>query len=95
MLRKASKEQKKQFLERFINRQDEHDDNVNDLRKLAIYEAELGISKIIDGNNNIKLQPQSSYIRKLQHDIVNRSNLNSRSIGKEPNRRVIISKKKI
>ena len=95
VIRKASKEQIKQFLERFLNRQDEHHDNVNDIRKLAIYEAELGISKIIDGNNNIKLQPQSSYIRKLQHDIVNRSNLNSRSIGKEPNRRVIISKKKI
>ena len=82
-------------MERFINRQDEQVDKVNDLRKLAIYEAELGISKIIDGNEKIKLQPQSSYIRKLQHDIINRSNLSSRSVGKEPNRRVIISKKKI
>ncbi|MFL2665232.1 MAG: R3H domain-containing nucleic acid-binding protein [Dehalococcoidia bacterium] len=95
VLRKASREQMKQFLERFINRQVDQNEKTNDIRKMAIYEAELAISKIIDGDKKIKLHPQSSNIRKIQHDIISRSNLNSRSIGKEPNRRVIISKNKI
>ncbi|MBA31025.1 MAG: hypothetical protein CL748_00640 [Chloroflexi bacterium] len=95
VLRKASKEQMKQFLERFMNSRDYQQEKTNDSKKMAIYEAEVGISKIINGNEKIKLHPQSANIRKMQHDIVSRSNLSSRSVGKEPNRRVIISKNKI
>jgi len=40
------------------------------------------------------VSPQSSYIRRLQHLIAQRSDLSSHSLGKDPNRRVRIYKEK-
>lgn len=38
----------------------------------------------------ILLTPQDSYIRKKQHELINKYNLNSKSVGIEPMRRVVI-----
>jgi predicted RNA-binding protein Jag len=38
----------------------------------------------------VELTPQSAYIRRLQHELAQRFNLNSTSRGKEPQRRVRI-----
>jgi len=38
----------------------------------------------------IELAPQNAYVRKLQHELVERANLSSRSTGNEPYRRVQI-----
>jgi hypothetical protein len=38
----------------------------------------------------VELSPQRAYIRRLQHEIAQRYNLSSRSLGREPERRVRI-----
>ncbi len=57
----------------------------------AMEEVESAIGQVMDGaSNSVELSPQSSYIRRLQHQMVERYNLNSESTGKEPRRRLRI-----
>jgi len=58
----------------------------------ALSEAETAIKQLNSGIEAIELSPQSAYIRRLQHLIAERNTLTSQSYGKEPNRRVKISK---
>lgn len=75
----------KQFLESaYIN------DRKGDAISLALKEAEDAINQVVKGKEKVELLPQSAYIRRLQHLIAERSQLASRSRGKEPQRRVEI-----
>lgn len=65
-------------------------DNYRDETELALDEAKAAVAKILEGADNIELQPQSSKIRKLQHEFVEQYNLKSESIGEEPERRLRI-----
>ncbi|HKS70292.1 MAG TPA: R3H domain-containing nucleic acid-binding protein, partial [Ktedonobacterales bacterium] len=57
----------------------------------AMEEAEQAIHEMLNsGGDRAELLPQNSYVRRLQHQIAGRYNLESRSIGKEPDRRVQI-----
>lgn len=56
----------------------------------AMFEAETAIHDIMDGADSVELQPQSSRVRRLQHELAERYNLISRSRGREPNRHVEI-----
>jgi predicted RNA-binding protein Jag len=38
----------------------------------------------------VELSPQNAYVRRLQHQLVERHELTARSSGKEPNRRLRI-----
>jgi hypothetical protein len=60
----------------------------------AIDEAEEAVAQVNEGQEAIELSPQSSYIRRLQHLIAQRSDLSSHSYGKDPNRRVRIYKER-
>jgi stage III sporulation protein SpoIIIAA len=60
--------------------------------KLALSEAEEAVIKVKSGHQAVELSPQSAYIRRLQHLIAERNDLSSRSLGKEPQRRVRIYK---
>jgi stage III sporulation protein SpoIIIAA len=60
----------------------------------ALYETEEAITQIMDGGPSMELQPQSTYIRRLQHQLAERYNLTSRSTGEDPNRRVEISRRR-
>jgi hypothetical protein len=57
---------------------------------VAIQEAEEAINTVMNRAHAVELAPQSSYIRRLQHQLAERYNLGSRSRGREPNRRVQI-----
>ncbi len=61
-----------------------------DLIAAAMFEAETAIHDIMDGADSVELRPQSSRIRRLQHELAERYNLISRSRGREPNRHVEI-----
>ena len=63
-----------------------------DHARLALGEAEEAVEQVKGGQEAVELSPQSAYIRRLQHLIAERSNLSSRSQGKEPRRRVRIFK---
>ncbi len=54
----------------------------------AIHAVEEAIDQIRQGAHSVELEPQTAYVRRQQHEAVSRANLFSRSIGKEPNRRV-------
>jgi len=63
-----------------------------DTLKLALSEAEEAVTMVKNGEDMIELSPQSAYIRRLQHLKAGRNKLSSRSLGKEPHRRVRIFK---
>ena len=63
-----------------------------DLLKLALGEAEEAVNQIKSGQEAVELNPQSAYIRRLQHLIAERNELSSQSLGKDPYRKVMILK---
>jgi stage III sporulation protein SpoIIIAA len=58
----------------------------------AMREAEDAISEVMTSERQVELTPQNAYIRRLQHQMAQRYNLASRSRGREPYRRVSISR---
>jgi len=56
----------------------------------AIREAEEGVLQSQASQEPVELQPRNSYIRRLQHQTVERLSLHSESVGTEPRRRVRI-----
>jgi stage III sporulation protein SpoIIIAA len=55
----------------------------------AMQEAEEAAHGLLNrGTGEVALTPQNAYVRRIQHQIANRYNLESRSFGKEPYRRV-------
>ena len=58
----------------------------------AIYEAEEAIHEVMGGVERVDLRPQVSWIRRLQHQLAERYNVESRSRGRDPLRYVEISR---
>jgi stage III sporulation protein SpoIIIAA len=58
----------------------------------ALRETEEAITQVLETSAPVELSPQSAYIRRLQHQMAEQHNLSSRSTGREPYRRVRISK---
>lgn len=56
----------------------------------ALDEAKAAIQKILEGADNVELQPQNQQIRKLQHELVEQHNLSSESVGEGTERRLRI-----
>jgi hypothetical protein len=57
----------------------------------ALREAEKAATEVLhDGEEPVELNPQGAYIRRLQHLIAERNKLSSKSMGREPNRHVMI-----
>lgn len=56
----------------------------------ALDEAKIAINKILAGAKHIELNPQNQQIRKLQHELVEQHNLESRSVGEGANRHLKI-----
>ena len=54
----------------------------------ALQEAEEAINAVKGGGEAMELEPQNSFIRRLQHEMIAKYDLRSESIGREPRRRV-------
>jgi stage III sporulation protein SpoIIIAA len=63
-----------------------------DVEEIAMREAEEAVYQVLLDSRAIELTPQTSYIRRMQHQLAERYRLQSRSTGLEPNRRVRIFK---
>ena len=59
----------------------------------ALQEAEEGIETVLETGEPLELAPQNSYLRRMQHQMVEQSKLLSESIGVEPKRRIRISRR--
>ncbi len=58
--------------------------------EVTLERTQYAIKTVLDGERWVELDPASSYIRRLQHQMARQANLLSYSHGKEPNRRVRI-----
>jgi hypothetical protein len=68
-----------------------HASDSDDPTTKALLETEDAIHQVLNKElMTAELAPANAYIRRLQHQMATRYNLNSRSRGKEPNRRVKI-----
>ena len=76
----------------FLNDLSGNNDNTQHI-EVAIQEASLAAEQIEAGEDRVVLNPQTSYVRKLQHQIAEDLRLTSFSVGKEPKRRVTIARK--
>ena len=56
----------------------------------ALREAEEGVRRARDTGQTVELSPQNSYVRRLQHQLIERLEMLSESVGTEPRRRVRI-----
>jgi hypothetical protein len=61
----------------------------------ALREAETAIMQIRAGASEVDLSPQNNSIRRRQHQLARKAQLESQSFGQEPNRRVRISRGKV
>ena len=76
-----------------INRQPEKGHGKDEDVQEAILEAETAINQIINGERQqVELTPQGTIIRRLQHQMAERYNMQSESRGREPFRRVKLSR---
>jgi stage III sporulation protein SpoIIIAA len=92
VLRGNTPPQMRQFLSTLFHIQDEEKPGEF---QTALNEAEAAVAQVSEGQEAVELSPQSSYIRRLQHLIAQRSDLSSRSFGKDPHRRVRIFKERM
>ncbi len=61
-----------------------------DITEKALDEAKTAIEQILAGATDIELKPQSTQIRKLQHELVEQHNLESKSVGEGESRHLRI-----
>ncbi len=58
--------------------------------EIALREVEEAISEVMSTAQPVELSPQNSYVRRLQHQLIQRYGLTSESKGADPFRRVVI-----
>jgi stage III sporulation protein SpoIIIAA len=63
-----------------------------DQEDIALREAEEAVYQVLLTSQAVELSPQTSYVRRVQHQLAERYRLQSQSTGLEPNRRVRIFK---
>ena len=105
VLRKGTTEQVRRFLRRFESTLTPDDDSPEPRRSLrrgvhkngnrsAMQETESAVKKIEAGETSVELAPQSAFVRRLQHSLANRNNVGSASVGSEPERRVVLRRRR-
>jgi stage III sporulation protein SpoIIIAA len=64
--------------------------DVIDEQRTALAEVETAVAQAIDAGQPVELAPQASFVRRLQHEMVEKAGLQSTSRGDEPYRRVVV-----
>lgn len=96
VLRKGSGEQIKQFVERFEpkKRVETQGRRTSNVVRSALTEAEEASQRVLAGEERIDLNPQPSFIRRLQHGVGGRYNIGSSSTGQDPYRHVVLRRRR-
>ena len=58
----------------------------------AMTEVEEAVERVQDTGEAVELSPQNSYVRRMQHQLIEQAKLQSESIGVEPRRRLRVSR---
>ncbi len=61
-----------------------------DPTETALEEALEAVERARQTTSDVELAPQNSFVRRLQHQLVERHDMTARSTGNEPNRRLVI-----
>jgi hypothetical protein len=85
ILRSNTVTQIQQFLREIFATDDEGTEH-----EAALTEVERAIAAVFESARAVELEPQNAYVRRLQHQLVQRYGLASESKGEEPFRRVVI-----
>ena len=67
---------------------------MDDTMRKAMAEAEASVRKVLGGENRIELAPQSAFVRRLQHGLATKYNVGSASVGTDPERRVVLRRRR-
>lgn len=78
--------QMKNFLRGYFSGEEQEESEYNKI----LEEVDAGIRKVLETLEPVELAPQNARIRRLQHQIIERYNFRSESVGEEPYRRVRI-----
>lgn len=78
--------QMKNFLRGYFDGEEQEESEYNKI----LEEIDEGIKKVLETLEPVELAPQNARIRRLQHQIIERYNFRSESVGEEPYRRVRI-----
>ncbi len=87
VLRRNARNQVEEFLRRLG-----HGNGANGSIDGALQEAQDAVERVWAGEQSVQLNPQRSYVRRLQHQLASRYNLDSQSAGREPHRSITISR---
>ncbi len=87
VLRSNTRKRMERFLKDVFNLKDA---SISQDEEQALRQTQGAIQAVLNGERWVELPPASSYIRRLQHQMVRQANLSSHSYGKDPNRRVRI-----
>ena len=106
VLRKQSREQVRQFLRGFTRSLAPEDETPpprsrgtrrgahQNGQRTALQETEVAIRRIEAGESSVELAPQSAFVRRLQHSLATRSSVGSASVGSDPERRVVLRRRR-
>ncbi len=75
---------------RFLKNYFKINSDYGDVDQAAFDEVEYAVQKVRTTGKSVELSPQNSFIRRMQHQVIERHNLESKSVGDEPNRKVRI-----
>jgi stage III sporulation protein SpoIIIAA len=89
VLRKNTLGQIEQFV-KAISRKQQEEARSEETYSDALEEAETAVNRVDEGEDQVGLNPQGSYVRRLQHKIADKYGMSSTSAGREPERRVVI-----
>jgi hypothetical protein len=90
VLRSNTSQQMEQFLVDLYNLSSVNGTPSKDSDKLLVDQTQAAIQAVLNGERWVDLDPASSMIRKLQHEMARQADLVSHSYGQEPNRHVRI-----
>ena len=106
VLRKQSREQVRQFLRGFTRSLAPEDETPpprsrgtrrgahQNGQRTALQETEVAIRRIEAGETSVELAPQTAFVRRLQHSLATRSSVGSSSVGADPERRVVLRRRR-
>ena len=89
VLRRNTANQIEQFV-RAIDKERIQGSRTQRERSLALLEAEKAILKIKQNGEQVELSPTNSYLRRIQHQLAQDNQIQSSSVGKDPQRRVVL-----
>jgi len=86
VLKSSTNNQITRFLKNFFKISGDQDED----ERTAVSEVEEAVKQVKNTGKNIDLSPQNSFIRRLQHMLIERYGLKAQSVGEEPNRKIRI-----